>query len=202
MDGEAGGSAAVLREEALLFVPQGLGEIHVIVMRVLEAEHLVPHRVHLFRAVAPDFLDPRKVVDTGSLPEKLLLQRHRPEVFDRLAFPDMVGIENLIRRRIVDRLLPQGQYVRDGLAGFPVKKPPQIFEAGVGDFGDVFADLDAGEDGAVPFHGRKLVNPSENGGARRRDQPFAHAEAVHLGALADHVADDILGGSRSAAAPH
>ena len=72
MEGEAGGSAAVLREEALLSSHRGWGEIHVIVMRVLEAEHLVPHRVHLFRAVTPDFLDPRKVVDTGSLPEKLL----------------------------------------------------------------------------------------------------------------------------------
>ena len=64
---------------------------------------------------------------------------------------------------------------------------------GGGDLAHVLGDLDLGEDGAVGLlNGAELVHAAEDGVALGGDEALTHTEGIHLGALADQLADDVL----------
>ena len=128
------GSEAVFGKHALFFVPQRLGQIDIIAVGVLKAEHLVPHGADLLEAGTADFLDIRGGVHTFSCEEKRFLQRHRTEIFQRLTLPDVFRIENFVGLCVVERLVAQRDDIGERLTAFAVVQPPDHLEAGVGDF--------------------------------------------------------------------
>ena len=104
----------------------------------------------------------------------------------------MLGIENFIGLGVVDDFVVQGDDICNGLAAVPVIKPPQLLEAGIGDLGDVLADLDAGDHLPVFLHRGQLVHPAKHRIARGGDQTLAHPKGIHTGPLLNHVLNDVF----------
>ena len=169
-------------------------------MRILEARDLIPQRVDLRQAVCAHRAQRARLVEALAVFKELCAQAHRAEILDRLALPGVVRVEDRVRLLVVDLLLVQRDHVGDGLVGLAVEEAPNLFEARRRDLGDVLADFDLRNQRAVLFLNRgKFVHAAENRLARGGDQPFADAEGIHLGALHEHVADDVfIEGIRSA----
>lgn len=111
-------------QAGVVFIPEGLGKIDIVIVRIFKTEHFIPHRIDLFPAIPADILDSRQFVHAFTLSEKGLLKRNCSKILDSFTLPDMIGIKDLIRLRIVDDFLSQSQHVCNGFAGIPVKKAP------------------------------------------------------------------------------
>ena len=182
-----------LVQKSVLDVPELLGEIHVVGVGVGEAADLLPHTVPLGQAVGADLVQGGEVVDQLAVLEDLDKQLGGGEVGEGLALPGVLGVEDLQGLRVVDGLVVEADQVGLGLARIAAAEAVDLLEVGGGDLAHILGDLDLGEDGAVGLlNGAELVDAAEDGVALGGDEALAHAEGIHLGALADQLADDIL----------
>ena len=143
----------MLLQQAMLDVPQLLGKIHIILVRIVEPFHLVPEGFKLSLAVVPDFLDRRCLIDALAVLEDRDQQLAGCKVLQGLPFPGRVRIKNLQRPAAVDLLVKQAELVRNGLAGFILIQPVDFLEMRVGDLGRIFADLDFRDQFPLLLHG-------------------------------------------------
>ena len=152
-------------------------------MRVFEALLLLPDlTVELRLDVGADFFERGLLRYEFAVLDDVFLQLARRAVREEAVLPRLLGVDVAIGLRHVGRLVGERQEVGDGVA-FCVVDAVDLFPAGVRDLLDRFGDFDFRENLAVLFHGGELVDRAEDRLALRRDQAFAHAEAVDLAAL-------------------
>jgi hypothetical protein len=183
---------SVRLEEAHPQVPQPVGEVHIVDVRVGEPLDLLPQVVHGLPAVLPDLLQGGKVVHELPLLEDRDHELLRAVVLDGLLLPPGIGCEEGQRPGEVDVLVPEAHQVGDRLAVGAVD-PVDLLEPWGGDLDVVAGDLDLRDDVPVGvLHRRELVYAAEHGGAVRCDEIVPDSEGVDAGPLVQEVADDPL----------
>ena len=147
----------------MLDIPELLGQIHIIIVRVVEAFDLVPQPVDLCQAVFPDLGSGGPVVNALSVLENRLQQFFCREVGERLFFPGVLRVKNGQRLAFINGFIVNAQQIRSGLSAFLFKKPIDLFPVGRGDFGGIFGNFDFGNDCAVGLlHSAELVYSAED----------------------------------------
>ena len=180
-------------QQGLLDVPQLLGQVHVVVVGVLEPLHLIPQGVHLPLTVGPAGLEVGNLIDQLALLEDGHHQFLGFDVGIYLPLPGGVRVKELQGLFKVDLLVVDADQVGLRLAGVPGAAAVHLLEVGGGDLGGVLADFDFGDDvPLVVLDGHQLVYSAEHRLAAGGNQPLAHAEGVNAGPLAHQVPDNIL----------
>ena len=106
--------------EIVLDIPELLGKVNVIVVRILESEYLLPHTADLSYAARLD------LVERGKIVYELTVFKHFDQkllcgvICEGLALPGAVGIEELDRLAVVNRLVVKADEVSLGLTGILV----------------------------------------------------------------------------------
>ena len=116
----------------VLDVPKLLGEVNVIVVRVCESSHLVPHTLYLFRTVTADLVDRGKLVNEFSFVVYSAKKLCCGIVGQRFTLPDMLRIEKLDGLGVIYCLVINAEQVCLSLAGFTVSQAVKLFEVGGG----------------------------------------------------------------------
>ena len=114
------------------------------------------------------------------------------EVLHRFALPGEFRVKQLIRRTFINHFVHQGDNVGNRLAAVTIKQPPYGFSARRCDFAHIFAELNFGDDAVLCFNSGELIYATEHRIGCRCDEPLAHTEGIHLGALDQHIPNDIF----------
>lgn len=174
-------------------VPQPVGEIDIVPVRVFKAAHLGPERFQLRSASGTDLLERRQRIDQLAAPEHGDHHILGAEVRERFALPRVFRVEDRERLRVVRRFVVQAEIVRERLAVFAVVEAIELFKVRDRDLGNVFADLDLRDDlTRISLDRRELIHPAEHRLASGGDEPLADAERVDAGALQQKILNDIF----------
>ena len=131
-----------LNDEVVLDIPELLRKVNVVVVGILKSEYLLPHTADLSYAACLD------LVKRGKIVHKLALVEHPDEkllcgvVGEGLALPGAVGIEELDRLAVVNRLVVEANEVSFSLTGILVSLAVYLLEMRSCDLCRVFAELD------------------------------------------------------------
>ena len=136
-------------QQALLDVPQLLGQVHIVVVGVLKPLHLVPEGVHLPLAVGPAGLEVGHLIHQPAPLEDGHHQLLHLDVGIHLPLPGGVRVEELQGLGEVELLVVEADQVGLRLAGVLGENAVYLLKVWGGDFGGVFADFDFGDDPAL-----------------------------------------------------
>ena len=117
-------------EQVLLNIPQLLGQVHVVIVGVLETLDLVPQGIHLALAIGAGGLDVGHAVNQLAAVEDGDQQLAGLVILEGLALPGGVGVEQLQRLGEVGLLLAGAQQIGLGLAGGLGEDAVDLFEVG------------------------------------------------------------------------
>ena len=98
-------------EQRLLYIPELLRKVNIVIMRIFKALYLVPLQIELSRAIITDLRRRRRFIDALTTEEDRLLQLLDTVILEHLTLPDMLGVEQLERLARVDNLVAYGDKV-------------------------------------------------------------------------------------------
>ena len=82
-------------QEIVLDVPELLGQINIVLMRILESLDRIPERIEFLGTVGAELLDRRAVIDEFAVIEDPYQELSCRIVFERLRLPCLDRIENV-----------------------------------------------------------------------------------------------------------
>ena len=127
-------------EQRLFDIPQLLGQVHVVVVGILEPLYLVPQGIHLPLAVGPAGLQVGDSVDQRAALENGHHQFPGLNLGVDLPLPGGVRVEELQGLVKVERLVVEANEVGLRLAGVLGENAVDFFKVGGGNLGGVLAE--------------------------------------------------------------